>query len=304
MNWNFDDLTSWLAIPVMQIGQRSLTLGNLVLAFILSLVVWRVSSSVERILHRRAKRYVDEPWKHSRFLMMSRFVRYAIWIIGTLMVLNHLGIDLSSITLLGSALAVGLGFGLQNIVSNFVSGVIILLEQSLKVGDYIELSSGTRGHVREIAMRYTLVTTNEQLDVLVPNSEFINGQVINWTHENHFRRMHIGFGVAYGTDKSLVYEAGIEAAQNIQGVIHQGTKTTDVWLKNYGDSAVEYELVVWLDRKLTQVPLETHARLMWALDDALAKRNIEIPFPQRDLNVRSGVLDVRMQPPVPTDSDA
>lgn len=295
MNWSFSDVTKWFSIPVLQIGDHSLTLGSLVLAFVLSMLVWTISSSIERLLQRKAKKYISEPWKYSRVLMMSRFVRYAIWILGTVIVLQYLGIDLASITLLGSALAVGLGFGLQNIVSNFVSGVIILLEQSLKVGDYIELSSGTRGHVREIAMRYTLITTNEQLDVLVPNSEFINGQVINWTHDNHFRRMHIPFGVAYGTDKKLVREAGIEAASKVSGIINSGINTSDVWLKNYGDNSVDYEMVVWLDRHLTQTPIETHAKLMWALDDELAKRNIEIPFPQRDLHVRSGVLDVRMQ---------
>ncbi len=295
MNWSFSDLWKWFDVPIIQLGTHSLTLGNMVLAFVLSLVVWRLSSSVERLLQSKAKKYIHEPSKYSRILMMSRFVRYVIWILGTLMVLQYIGIDLASITLLGSALAVGLGFGLQNIVSNFVSGVIILLEQSLKVGDYIELSSGTRGHVREIAMRYTLVTTNEQLDVLVPNSEFINGQVINWTHDNHFRRMHIPFGVAYGTDKHMVREAGIAAAGKVNGVIHHGINSSDVWLKNYGDSAVEYEMVVWLDRHLTQNPMQTHAQLMWALDDELAQRNIQIPFPQRDLHVRSGVLDVRMQ---------
>ena len=118
--------------------------------------------------------------------------------------LNYVGIDLSSIALVGGAVAFGLGFGLQNVFSNFISGIIILLEGGLRVGDFVDLESGVRGHVREIAMRYTRVTTNDAIDVLVPNSEFINGRVINWTFDATYRRMRIPFGVAYGTPKEQV----------------------------------------------------------------------------------------------------
>ena len=162
----------------------------------------------------------------------------------------------------GSALAVGLGFGLQNVFSNFVSGVIILLERSLKVGDFVELESGVRGHVKEIAMRYTRVTSNDALDVLVPNSEFINGRVVNWTLDDAYRRMHIPFGVAYGTPKELVQEAGIAAARQVEGVVKDNQRTSAVWLIAFGDSSVDYELVVWADRALTTRPAATHARLM------------------------------------------
>ena len=153
-----------------------------------------------------------------------------MWVIGTLVGLNSLGIDLSSIALLGSAFAVGLGFGLQNIVSNFVSGIIILLERSLKVGDFVDLESGVRGHVKEIAMRYTRITTNDAMDVVVPNSEFINGRVANWTFDDSHRRMHIPFGVAYGTPKELVREAGLAAASKVDGVVEQGSMKSAVWL--------------------------------------------------------------------------
>ena len=227
-------------------------------------------------------------------LMLGRLFRYVVWVIGTLIGLNYLGIDLTSIALLGSALAVGLGFGLQHVVSNFVSGVIILLERSLKVGDFVELESGVRGHVSEIAMRYTRITSNDALDVVVPNSEFINGRVVNWTLGDAYRRMHIPFGVAYGTPKEMVREAGIAAARRIPGVMETDEKKSAVWLVAYGDSSMNYELVVWADRELTTRPGSAHANLMWALDDELHQRGIEIPFPQRDLHIRSGTLDVRM----------
>lgn len=285
-----------LSLRLFAVGDSSVTVGGLLLAMFFIVGIWWFASLIERSVHRITRRYAGEPWKSARIHMLSRLLRYVVWVVGTMLGLNYLGIDLTSIALLGSALALGLGFGLQNIFSNFVSGVIILLEHSLKVGDFVELESGVKGHVREIAMRYTRITSNDALDVLVPNSEFINGRVVNWTLDEAFRRMHISFGVAYGTAKELVREAGIAAASQVAGVVEQGAMRSAVWLVAYGDSSMNYELIVWADRDLTTHPARTHAQLMWALDDELRRRDIEIPFPQRDLHIRSGVLDLRMAP--------
>jgi small-conductance mechanosensitive channel len=297
MSLSLADIFAWFQRPLFSLGEGSVSLGNLLAAGIFVFVVWWVAGLLERGLQRLAARHVGEPWKHARMHMFSRILRYAVWVVGTLIGLNYLGIDLSNVALLGSALAVGLGFGLQNIVSNFISGIIILLERSLKVGDFVDLESGVRGHVREIAMRYTRVTTNDALDVLVPNSQFINAPVVNWTLDDSFRRMHIPFGVAYGTPKELVREAALAAAKNVPNIVENELKKSAVWLINYGDNSVNYELVVWADRILTTAPASTHAKLMWALDDELQARHIEIPFPQRDLHVRSGTLNVRLQQP-------
>ncbi|MEO7252143.1 MAG: mechanosensitive ion channel domain-containing protein [Arenimonas sp.] len=220
--------------------------------------------------------------------------RYSVWVFGTLIGLNWLGFDLSSFALIGGAIGIGLGFGLQAIISNFTSGVIILLERSLKVGDFVDLASGVRGHVLEIAMRYTRISTNDAIDVLVPNSEFINGRVTNWTLDHALRRMRIPFGVAYGTPKERVREACQAAAARIPGVVNTAGKEPDAWLISYGDSAVNYELVFWADRELNTHPASCHAQMMWALDDELAARGIEVPFPQRDIHFRSGVLQVNL----------
>ena len=278
-------------------GATVLTLGSLFSAVAFIVGIWWLASFIERSLLRLARLHADQPWKNARLHMLSRLLRYGVWVLGTVVGLNYIGIDLTNIALLGSAFAVGLGFGLQNVFSNFVSGVIILLERGLKVGDFVELESGVRGHVREIAMRYTRVTSNDSLDVLVPNSEFINGRVVNWTFDDAYRRMHIPFGVAYGTSKTLVREAGIAAAQSVAGIVDNEQMRSNVWLVKYGDNSMNYELVVWADRSLTTRPASTHAQLMWALDDELARRRIEIPFPQRDLHIKSGTLDVRMAAP-------
>lgn len=287
--------TAWLDKPLFTLGGNEIGIGELLVALVFVVAIWWFAGALERSVLRLTKRYANEPWKNARIHMLSRLLRYSVWVVGTIVGLKYLGIDLSSIALLGSAFAVGLGFGLQSIFSNFASGIIILLESSLKVGDFVDLQSGVRGHVREIAMRYTRIETNDSLDVLVPNSEFINGRVSNWTLDESHRRMHVPFRVAYGTPKELVREAGLAAAAAVTGVLDLVGRHSTVWLVGYGDNSVNYELIIWADRSLATHPGSTHAKLMWALDDELLRRGIEIPIPQRDLHVRSGVLDVRVQ---------
>lgn len=255
-------LQGWLSQPLFTVADKAISVSNLLLVLVFLAAVWWLASLLERSMLSIAKQRSHEPGVQARVHMLSRLMRYGIWVIGTFVGLNYLGIDLSNVALLGSAFAVGLGFGLQNIFSNFAAGIIILLERSLKVGDFVELQSGVRGHVREIAMRYTRVTTNDALDVLVPNSEFINGHVASWTFDGSSRRVHIPFGVAYGTPKEKVRDAALAAARQVPGVLHTNTQQPVVWLQNYGDNSVNYELVVWADRELTTHPAATHAKLM------------------------------------------
>ncbi|CAN5169081.1 mechanosensitive ion channel [soil metagenome] len=288
---------------LIEVGKTPITLGGVITVVVFVIGTWWLAALTERLAMRASRRLGDEPWKRARVYLLSRLARYAVWIIGTIVGLNHLGVDFSSLALLGGALGVGIGFGLQNIFSNFMSGIIILLERSLKVGDFVDLASGVRGHVVEIGMRYTRITTNDHIDILVPNSEFINGRVTNWTLDDSARRMHVPFGVAYGTAKESVREACQAAASRIDGVITDAGRQPDAWLISYGDSAVNYELVFWVGRALCTHPASCHARMMWALDDELAARNIEIPFPQRDLHVRSGTLQVQMRGDRPDEAD-
>jgi small-conductance mechanosensitive channel len=226
------------------------------------------------------------------FYALTRIVRYLVWIVGSIVGLSYLGFDLASLAILGGAMGVGIGFGLQNIFSNLVSGILILVEKTLKLGDFVDLQSGVVGKVTEIGLRYTRVTTNDNVDVIVPNSEFINGRVTNWTLDDHLRRLHIPFGVAYGTDKELVRSAVTAAAREVVGTIDLPGRGPDVWLVNFGESSLDFELVVWVGQDLAMSPGRTHARYLWEIESALGKAGIEIPFPQRDLHVRSGRLTV------------
>lgn len=194
--------------------------------------------------------------------------------------------DLTGLAVLTGAIGVGIGFGLQSIFSNFIAGIIILLEKTLKVGDFVDLESGITGEVREINVRSTLVTTNDNVDILVPNAEFITNRVTNWTLREVHRRVRVPFGVAYGTDKELVKKAALEAADNVPYTLKNNKKRAPaVWLTGFGDSSLDFELVVWLTDEAVRRPGAVNAAYNWELETALGKHGIEIPFPQRDLHI-------------------
>ena len=218
-----------------------------------------------------------------------RLTHYAIIIIAVLIALSSIGLDFSNLALVAGALGVGIGFGLQSIVSNFVSGLIILFEHSLRVGDYIELDTGLTGTVKSINVRSTLINTNDNIDIVVPNSEFVTTRLTNWTLGERILRVRIPFGVAYGSDKELVKKAAEEAAAEVSYTLtNMKGREPDVWLIDFGDSSLNFLLLVWVNRQGAKRPTRTRAAYLWALESKLTEYGIEIPFPQRDLNLRSG----------------
>jgi small-conductance mechanosensitive channel len=285
----------WGKFQLFKLGDSEITPYRLMgLVFIL-FAAWWSSVGVERTIRRLSGHEEVTRLSSSGVYALSRILRYIVWIVGSIFGLVWLGFDLRSLAIIGGAIGVGIGFGLQNIFSNFISGIIILVEKTLKVGDFVDLQSGLVGTVTEISMRYTRVTTNDAVDVLVPNSEFINGRVTNWTFDEQVRRIHVPFGVAYGSDKDLVREAGIAAALSVEGTVNSANRAPDVWLVSFGDSSLNFELVVWVNHALMVSPGRTQAHYLWAIETELKRRNIEIPFPQRDLHVRSGKLTVAVE---------
>lgn len=220
--------------------------------------------------------------------ILGQVAKLTFMIIAVVFVLSYVGINLTALAVFSGALGVGIGFGLQTIFSNFISGIIILFERSIKVGDFIELQSGVTGQVQEISIRSTLVTTNDNVDILVPNEEFIKAQVVNWTLKETQRRLRVSFGVAYGSDKELVRKAGLEAAAAVQWTEKgRDARAPQVWLVGFGDSSLDFELVVWLVDEAVSRPAKVEADYNWALHTALEKYDLEIPFPQRDVNFRN-----------------
>ncbi|GAA4858882.1 mechanosensitive ion channel family protein [Luteimonas vadosa] len=281
-----EGVQSLLEQQLLTVSGVEITVGGVVFAAIALLLTWGIS-----VLARRAiKRYGGNNKKANQAALytVSRIVHYSLLVVGLLIALSLLGFPASKFAVFAGAIGVGLGFGLQAIFSNFISGLILLFDKSLKVGDFVELESGVHGEVRDIKIRATTIVTNDNIDILVPNSEFVTGRVVNWTHRDISRRLRVPFGVAYGSDKELVKRAGLEAACEVPFTLSkEGPRKPQVWLSEFGDSSLNFELVVWLTPDATKRPSAVTAAYNWAIHSALQKYDIEIPFPQQDVHVRS-----------------
>jgi potassium-dependent mechanosensitive channel len=289
-------LSDHLEASLFKISETPVTLLGILRVILVITLAWGLSHFVRRGLTHLSER---QGGSLTYLYTLGRLAHYLILIIGISIGLSSIGVDLSNFALIAGALSLGVGFGLQAIVSNFVSGLIVLFERSLRIGDFVELSSGLAGEVKAINVRSTLVTTTDMVEILVPNSEFVNGQVINWTLTDASRRIHIPFGVAYGSDKDMVRKAGLEAARNTPHTLKDRTnREPEVWLTNFGDSSLDFELVVWVQPHAVKKPQRVKAAYYWELETALNKYGIEIPFPQRDLHIRSGLPAASVEPEV------
>lgn len=280
------EVLGWLDVPLFHVGDSPITTISLISAVAAVVIALLVSRLVRHGLDRVDRR--SKTLNRASIYTLGRIVHYLLLAVGFLVGLAALGIDTGKLAIFAGALGVGLGFGLQAIFNNFVSGLIILFERSLKVGDFVELESGVHGEVKEIRIRATRITTNDNIDILVPNSEFVSGRVVNWTLRETMRRVRVPFGVAYGSDKELVKKAALEAASEVPFTLaNDGPRKPQVWLTGFGDSSLDFELVVWLTPDATKRPSAVKAAYTWQLETALGKYGLEIPFPQRDLHVRS-----------------
>jgi small-conductance mechanosensitive channel len=214
---------------------------------------------------------------------LSRLVHYVVLAIGGFLALDNLGVSVTALAGLGAILAVGIGFGLQNIAQNFVSGLILLLERPVKKGDFVEVG-GTRGTVRAIHARATIVTTLDNVDIIVPNGEFVTEQVVNQTLVDRQVRASVEVGVAYGSDTELVRRTLERVASEHPAVLDD--PPVRVQFVDFGESSLDFKLFVWIRDPLLR-PVTT-SDLRFAIDRAFREASIEIPFPQRDLHIRSG----------------
>ena len=276
-----------LNTPIVKLGEVKLSLAGILGALAVLVLAWLISIAVRRALARFSQRHADAS-RQAGFYTVGRIIHYLLLVVGVLIALDVIGLPASRFAVFAGALGVGLGFGLQAIFNNFVSGLILLFDRSLKIGDFVELESGVHGEVRDIKIRATRILTNDNLDILVPNSEFISGRVVNWTHRDVSRRLRVPFGVAYGSDRELAKKAALEAANDVPFTLEKsGPRGPQVWLVGFGDSSLDFELVVWLTAEATKRPSAVRAAYTWALAAALERHGLEIPFPQRDLHLRS-----------------
>jgi small-conductance mechanosensitive channel len=282
----WDGVRTVLEYQLLHLGDVEITVGGVIAAILTLLVVLVISRLVRRALDRYGRQHLRTD--AATLYTVSRIVHYLLLAIGIVIALELIGLSVGKFTVFAGALGIGLGFGLQAIFNNFVSGLILLFDKSLKIGDFVELEEGTRGTVQAIDIRATRITTNDNIDILVPNSEFVSGRVTNWTHRSTERRLRVPFSVAYGVDKELVKKAALEAASKVGFTQSMdGPRAPQVWLVGFGDSAVEFVLAVWLTEEAARRNAAIQAAYLWELDTALKAHGIEIPFPQRDLHLRS-----------------
>lgn len=278
---------AWLAKPWLTIGGVGISPTSVLYAIALLIFAALLSRLVRRSLQKLGARRAEE--NRPFYYALGRMAHYAIIAIALFAALQVVGVNLSSLAFAAGAIGVGVGLGLQSVVNNFVSGLILLFERTLKIGDFVELENGLQGTVRSINVRSTVLTTNDNLDIVVPNAQFTSGVLTNWTMSDASRRIHVPFGVAYGTDKELVRQAVLEAAARVDATDVRTERPAQVWLVGFGDSSLNFELVVWVGRAALQRPGNTRARYYWEIETSLREHSIEIPFPQRDLHLRSSV---------------
>ena len=218
-------------------------------------------------------------------------VKYAVMLIGFLLALSTLGFEISKITIMLSALGAGIGFGLQGIVNNFVSGLILLFERPVRVGDTIEMD-GKFSEIRKIGIRATTVQTRDRADLIIPNADLISNQVTNWTLRNRLARLIIPVGVAYGSDVSLVMETLMQCAQSNPKVAN--FPAPKALFLSFGESTLDFELRVFLrdfDHRI-----DVRSELHQEIDRRLREAKIEIAFPQRDVHLRRVDEPVGLKP--------
>jgi small-conductance mechanosensitive channel len=219
---------------------------------------------------------------------VATLVRFGILVIGFIVIFQSAGIDLSSLSILAGALGVGIGFGLQNITNNFISGLIILFERPIKVGDRIEVGD-IAGDVISINARATTIITNDNISVIVPNSEFISGTVINWSHSDRNVRFLFPVGVSYKEDPEKVKKILLEVADKNEHVLK--TPPSSVMFDEFGDNSLNFYLGVWTSTHIEK-PRVLKSELYFEIFKKFTEHGIEIPFPQRDLHIKTSPVAV------------
>lgn len=284
MTWEevFSYIRDILNFRIFSVSEAPVTVGSILIFLLLITFFIGAGILARRALNRRVfKRiHIDAATSYT----LSRITQYAIITIGVLVSFNFVGINLSSLTVIFGLLSVGIGFGLQNVTANFISGLIILFERPISVGDRVVVSD-IEGDVTEINIRSTMVRTVNNIFIIVPNSEFVSKDVINYSHGDPTYRLDINVGVSYGSDLDTVLKALREVAEDNNNVMQK--PEPEVHLIEFGDSSWKMQLRAWI-RNVKEYP-GIRNELNQAIVRTFKKYEVEIPFPQRDLHVRSSV---------------
>lgn len=281
-----NDLEKLNDATLFSFGGSTLTLGGL----LTGAAIVAVSVVLSKIVGRGLRRLRENSSQKSTaaLYLLEKLTTYGLVIFGVISGLTTAGLNLSSLAVFAGAIGIGIGLGLQGVVKEFVSGLFLIFDRMVSVGDYVELQDGVRGAITEIGPRATRLRTNDNVNIIVPNSTFIQNQVTNWTLKGDTRRIHIPFKVAYGADRGRVRDAVLEAARASPFTLPETeARKSQVWLVGFGEFGLSFELVIWPTQSAVKRPAGMHAAYTWLIADALDAAGIEIPFPQTDIRLRS-----------------
>jgi small-conductance mechanosensitive channel len=277
-----EQLKIYWSFELFKLGDSPFTTKTLISLIVSLFLLFYLTSKIKKLMIKRVfPRYNMDIGVSQSIATISS---YLLIIIGLFVIFQTTGIDLSAVGLLIGALGIGIGFGLQSVTNNFISGIIILFERPVKVGDRIEIDD-LAGNIITISARTTTVITNDNIAVIVPNSDLVNSRVINWSHLNRNVRLNFPVGVSYKENPEIIKKLLIEVADSNPGVLKE--PKPDVLFDSFGDSSLDFKLRVWT-ADYSDTPMVLKSQLYYAIFKKFKEHNIEIPFPQRDLHLKSG----------------
>lgn len=273
-------------IPLGETNYSSLDV--LILAAQLAILIF-IASNTKRLLRLRILSLtgLDRSAQESIALVMN----YALIFVGVLVLMQLWGFNNSSLTVFAGVVGVAVGFGLQGITKELVSGVVLIFERPVRVGDYVEIGD-VAGTVEYINLRSTEILTVDRISVILPNSQVLEAAVTNWNHTNAVSRLHVPVGAAYGSSLTRVRGALLQAAREHPDVLEMPPPS--VLFKGFGENALLFHLLVWIAEPRKQFRIKSD--LYFRIDELFRARRVEVPFPQRDLHVRSGALPIELTP--------
>jgi potassium-dependent mechanosensitive channel len=276
-----DQLEAILRYPLVRLAQGPLTLGAILVGLALVMATWLLSRGVAHAVQRLlSARGLSE----GALFAISRILQYTVQVTGVLVAISTMGLDVTAVLAASTVLLVGLGFGLQNITQNFISGLIVLIEQPVRKGDFIRVG-GAYGTVLDIGLRATRVLTRDQVMIIVPNAELVSTQVVNHSQPTPNLRIRVNVGVAYGSDTARVKQVLLTTAKAHPLILQ--TPEPLVRFEDFGESSLDFSLIVWISDPASDLHIASELR--FAIDQGFRDNGIQIPFPQRDLHVRSGL---------------
>jgi len=274
-------MSDFLSFRLFRVSGTDVTVASVLISLAILVGTWIAAKAVRKLVVDRllARTHLAVGARYT----VGRVLSYMIFAAGGMLALNALGINATSLAAFGAALGVGLGFGLQDIVKNFVAGQIVLFERPVAVGDRIEIDN-QMGDVIEIRTRSTVIRTNDEVYLIVPNSKFITDTVTNWSYRSSRIRFHVPIGVATNSNPRMVEEALLASASRVRDILPEPAPA--VYFKGFGAYTLDFELLCWTKQMLSRKPAFV-SEVNHAMWEELTRRGIEIPNPQRDLHIRT-----------------